>query len=238
MKLRDHQQRDGKKNDANEPASLAAHVSAASELEPAVQSGTRRGLVGVGGVLPPILDACCGSRMFWFDRENPLALYHDKRDEQHILCDGRELKISPDVIGDFTKMQFPDESFWLIVFDPPHMNSLGENSWLAKKYGRLIGDWRDDLRAGFEECFRVLKTNGTLVFKWNTTDITLDEVLALAPCRPVFGHTTGRQAKTVWVTFFKGGGAAELCETASERHEGEKHSSRLHDCPKPSATEQ
>lgn len=22
-----------------------------------------------------ILDACCGSRMFWFDKENPLALF-------------------------------------------------------------------------------------------------------------------------------------------------------------------
>ena len=28
-----------------------------------------------------ILDACCGSRMFWFDKYNPLALFVDKRSE-------------------------------------------------------------------------------------------------------------------------------------------------------------
>ena len=27
-----------------------------------------------------ILDACCGSRMFWFDKENPLTLFADIRD--------------------------------------------------------------------------------------------------------------------------------------------------------------
>lgn len=153
--------------------------------------------------LPPVLDACCGSRMFWFDRKNPLAIFVDKRSENHILCDGRKLEIAPDQVADFTDLPFPDNSFYLIVFDPPHMTSLGENSWLAKKYGRLIGDWKDMLRAGFEECFRVLKPNGTLVFKWNETDVKLKEVLELAPIAPLFGHTTGRQAKTVWVTFMK-----------------------------------
>ena len=32
-----------------------------------------------------ILDACCGSRMFWFDKENPLVLFADIRDEEHTL---------------------------------------------------------------------------------------------------------------------------------------------------------
>ena len=153
--------------------------------------------------LPPVLDACCGSRMFWFERENPAALFMDKRAEEHVLSDGRDLVISPDLIADFTNMPFPEASFYLVVFDPPHMNSLGANSWLAKKYGRLIGEWRDDIKEGFAECLRVLKPNGTLIFKWNTTDIPLAEVLALAPIPPLFGHTTGRQAKTIWVTFLK-----------------------------------
>lgn len=81
---------------------------------------------------PPVLDVCCGSRMFWFDPKNPNALFCDKREEKHILCDGRELIISPDVQCDFTALPFPDNTFYLVVFDPPHMNSLGENSWLAK----------------------------------------------------------------------------------------------------------
>lgn len=49
-----------------------------------------------------ILDACCGSRMFWFDKENPLALFADIRDEEYILCDGRNLKVHPDIVSDFT----------------------------------------------------------------------------------------------------------------------------------------
>lgn len=75
-----------------------------------------------------ILDACCGSRMFWFDRNNPDVLFADIRDEEHILCDGRELKIKPDVVMDFRDMPFQDNSFKMVVFDPPHLNRLGKLS--------------------------------------------------------------------------------------------------------------
>jgi SAM-dependent methyltransferase len=153
--------------------------------------------------LPPVLDACCGSRMMWFDCENPAAIFVDNRKESHILCDGRSLEISPNIIADFTSLPFPNETFYLVVFDPPHLASLGENSWLAKKYGRLIGEWRDEIREGFSECFRVLKPNGTLIFKWNATEIPLSEILKLAPQQPLFGHISGRQSKTHWICFLK-----------------------------------
>ena len=29
-----------------------------------------------------ILDFCCGSRMFWFDKENPHTLFTDIRDDE------------------------------------------------------------------------------------------------------------------------------------------------------------
>lgn len=45
-----------------------------------------------------ILDPCCGSRMFWFDKKDDRAVFTDKRSEQHILCDGRELIIEPDTV--------------------------------------------------------------------------------------------------------------------------------------------
>ena len=35
-----------------------------------------------------ILDACCGSRMFWFDRRHPDVVFMDRREETHTLCDG------------------------------------------------------------------------------------------------------------------------------------------------------
>lgn len=35
-----------------------------------------------------ILDACCGSRMFWFDKNRADTVYMDIRDESHTLCAG------------------------------------------------------------------------------------------------------------------------------------------------------
>lgn len=66
-----------------------------------------------------ILDATCGSRMIWFDKEHPNTVYMDNRQLESILCDGRTLNIHPDVVADFTDMPFEDESFHLVVFDPP-----------------------------------------------------------------------------------------------------------------------
>lgn len=83
----------------------------------------------------PILDVCCGSRMFWFDKENPLALFTDIRDFEDTLCDGRKISVKPDKIEDCTNLSFADNTFKLVVFDPPHLVRAGENSWLAKKYG-------------------------------------------------------------------------------------------------------
>ena len=147
-----------------------------------------------------ILDATCGSRMFWFDREHPDAVYMDNRQLTTTLCDGRTLNIHPDVIADFRAMPFPDESFYLVVFDPPHLARVGKNSWLAQKYGVLSEDWKNDIAQGFAECMRVLKPNGTLIFKWNEEQVTLSEVLSVLPEKPLFGN---RRAKTHWLVFMK-----------------------------------
>lgn len=151
-----------------------------------------------------ILDACCGSRMFWFDKENPNVVFADIRELDTNLCDGRTLVVKPDVISDFRQMIFEDETFHMVVFDPPYMNQLGKTSWMAQKYGVLLPTWKEDLKAGFDECIRVLKPNGTLIFKWNESQIKVSEVLDLIPYKPLFGHTTGRQSKTMWLTFMKG----------------------------------
>ena len=150
--------------------------------------------------IKPILDACCGSRMMWFDKQNPLAVFADSRNESHTLCDGRVLRINPDVQHDFRNMDFADESFNLVCFDPPHLVRAGEKSWLAKKYGVLSGNWQEDIKQGFAECFRVLKPLGTLVFKWSDEQINTSEALKLTPHKPLFGH---RRGKTVFLVFMK-----------------------------------
>lgn len=120
-----------------------------------------------------ILDACCGSRMFWFDKENPNVTYMDIRQEYEELETGHVVDVNPDVVGDFRNMPFEDDAFDMVVFDPPHLIHAGENSWLAKKYGKLDELWPEDIRQGFAECMRVLKPNGSLIFKWNEDQISL-----------------------------------------------------------------
>ncbi len=151
-----------------------------------------------------VLDACCGGRMFWFDKHYQNAVYIDIREEEkgHIqggYNPGHEIK--PDIIMDFRELGFPDKTFHLVVFDPPHLHNLTETSILRKKYGVLHKDsWKWDLSSGFNECWRVLNDNGTLIFKWNETEIKLKEVLDCFSERPLFGHPRG---KTIWCTFYK-----------------------------------
>jgi putative methyltransferase, putative len=153
--------------------------------------------------LKPILDPCCGAKMMWFDKQNQRALFGDVRSESHTLCDGRALEIKPDLVMDFTALPFDDETFRLVVFDPPHLIYAGEKSWLRKKYGRLNAQWRESLKKGFAECFRVLKPEGILIFKWNESQIKIKEVLALTDQKPLFGHPSGRKGLTHWYTFMK-----------------------------------
>lgn len=152
-----------------------------------------------------ILDACCGARMFWFDKNHPDALYVDNRTHTENLTNGQFLEVLPDVRMDFRALEFPDRWFSLVVFDPPH-TFAGPQSWLTKKYGRLDRKtWKHDLRQGFSECFRVLKSDGVMIFKWNDDKIDLKQVLSLAPYRPLFGNRSGKAAKTIWLTFMKTG---------------------------------
>ena len=150
-----------------------------------------------------ILDPCCGSRMFWFDKSNPLTIFGDIRELEDTLCDGRKLEIKPDINMDFRDIPFEDNKFKLVVFDPPHLKQVGKTSWMAKKYGKLGKDWEDDLRKGFSESFRVLENYGVLIFKWNEQQIKVSEILKLTNHQPLFGHKSGKLQKTHWLCFMK-----------------------------------
>ncbi|HEX8106686.1 MAG TPA: SAM-dependent methyltransferase [Kofleriaceae bacterium] len=157
-----------------------------------------------------VLDACCGSKMFWFDKADSRALFVDKRRETHPIdigtpgTKGRSpIVVDPDILADFAELPFPADSFSLVVFDPPHIERLHAKGLLTKKYGILSGDWRDMLRRGFAECFRVLKPEGTLIFKWAESDHPVSAILALTDEKPLFGHKSGKLGHTHWLVFMK-----------------------------------
>jgi hypothetical protein len=72
-----------------------------------------------------ILDACCGCKMMWFDKNDSRVTFADIRkgnlDVSHCTKNPGKKEINPDVIHNFKDMDFDDNSFWHIVFDPPHV---------------------------------------------------------------------------------------------------------------------
>ena len=157
----------------------------------------------------PILDACCGGKMFYFDKDDPRVLFQDIRHEEVTLCDGRKFEVNPDVIGDFTSMEFPNNTFSMVVFDPPHLRYWGMDrekqptGYQHIKYGTLRADWKETLAKGFAECFRVLRPGDFLIFKWNEHDIKVSTILKLTDQKPIFGHKSGKRANTHWICFMK-----------------------------------
>ncbi len=156
-----------------------------------------------------VLDVCCGSRMFWFKAEDDRAIFLDNRNETHTVRDSstraglRTIRVAPDQIADFTALPFESEQFSLVVFDPPHLTRAGKNGWQAKKYGKLEGNWKTMLSRGFSECFRVLRPEGTLIFKWNEYQVPVSQIISLSPVTPLIGQRCGKSAKTHWMVFLK-----------------------------------
>ena len=72
---------------------------------------------------------------------------------------------------------------------------------MKAQYGQLDKKtWKEDLIKGFNECMRVLKPNGTMVFKWADVQANINEVLNELPIKPLFGDQRG---KTRWIVFGK-----------------------------------
>lgn len=159
----------------------------------------------MGTIEKTVLDPASGSRMFYFDKDDERVVFGDIRTmEPRVFSNGQSVEVRPDRLMDFRALPFEDDRFRLVIFDPPHLTDAGPDSWIGAKYGCLSGGWRDDLKAGFAECFRVLAPGGVLIFKWSEVRIKVSEVLALTSERPLIGHRSGKRMNTHWITFMKG----------------------------------
>ena len=159
-----------------------------------------------------ILDVTCGARGIWFNKNHPNTIYLDiRKRKKGFVHERTNYEIKPDQVMDFRKLEFPDKSFKMVIFDPPHLKGIKENSWIGKKYGSLNSEsWKYDIRKGFDECWRVLEDFGVLIFKWSVTNdgrkgrnISLKEVLEISPEQKIVGHTSGTKSNTFWISFMK-----------------------------------
>jgi len=155
-----------------------------------------------------ILDPCCGPKHMWVNKNHPYTIYGDIRREKKGFVPSksdRTAQIKPDMIMDFRNIPFPDKSFKLVVFDPPHFVTSKMNRYTHIKYGILSPlTWRKDLKKGFNECWRVLDDFGTLILKWSEVSRSYREVLKVLGKQPLFHYIDGGKKKaTYWACFMK-----------------------------------
>lgn len=138
-----------------------------------------------------ILDLSAGNRAIWYNKKHPLAIYIDKR-----------AKVKPDIVCSSNKIPFWPQTFDLVVFDPPHLNT-GRKSKMSKVYGHhTTKQILNLLKKTSREAHRVTKPNALMALKWNTHDIKLQRVFDLMPdWEPLFGHLTkdGPRSQTYWI---------------------------------------
>ena len=152
-----------------------------------------------------ILNACCGSRMFWFNKKHPNTIFIDNRKYDKGFIDNRpNRELHPDRIMDFRDLKFPSKSFKLVVMDPPHLIAKKDGCRMTRTYGVLNKEtWREDIKKGFDECMRVLEDYGILIFKWNDASVKRKELLEVLDKKYLFGHPNGSKIPTHWFCFMK-----------------------------------
>ena len=151
-----------------------------------------------------VLDACCGGKHWWFDKSDIRIMALDIRSEpKGTISLQPNWSVEPDVIGSYCDMPFDDETFYLVLWDIPHKLRY-DKGLITKKYGFLGENWANETQQGFNECWRVLKQGGTLVFKWNDLDVKVSTMLNLFHTRPIAGTITKKGVNnTYFIVFHK-----------------------------------
>lgn len=160
-----------------------------------------------------ILDATCGQRGIWYQKNHPYVTFMDKREGifnsktlNQSFKNSRIIKIKPDVVSDWKNTPFNDEEFDMIIFDPPFIIRKDGNTpnTFVVTYSYLPKNrWEQELKLGIIEFFRILKKDGIFIFKWDEVDIKLKRVLKLFPYPPLFGSRVGQKNNMHWIVFIK-----------------------------------
>jgi len=153
-----------------------------------------------------VLDACCGPKFMWFNKNHPNVIYNDIREmEKGFIKNRQNIEIKPDTLHDFSNLPFPDKRFKLITFDPPQVICKSKTSTLVGCYGSLDKEYDVLFEKGIKELWRVLDDFGILFMKFNNVHINFDEVLKHFPQQPLFQTSTNRSKNvlTRWFCFMK-----------------------------------
>ena len=153
-----------------------------------------------------VLDACCGAKFMWFNKNHPNVIYNDIREmEKGFIKNRQNIEIKPDTNYDFCNLPFPDKRFKLITFDPPQVICKSKTSTLIGCYGSLDKDYDVLFQKGIKELWRVLDDFGILFMKFNNVHINFEEILKHFPQQPLFQTSTNRSKNvlTRWFCFMK-----------------------------------
>ncbi len=152
-----------------------------------------------------ILDATCGARTIWYQKNHPFVTFLDRRKEKittfkagYKLRTRRTINIKPDIVAEWQNLPFKAESFDMVVFDPPHIieKTITKTTKLKMHYGYFLeSNYKQILKEGIKDLFRVLKPNGILTFKWSENSKKSDDIIPLFPYQQLFGTRTGQANK-------------------------------------------
>jgi len=164
-----------------------------------------------------ILDATCGPKGMYhgltrqFTTEEIIFIDVRKGTFTSINYPDKSVTVQPDILADDRHLPFRDNTFTLIIFDPPH-GQYSMKSYLGPRFGGLTSR---ELRYLFIyaniEFHRVLKTPGYLLIKCVDSDDYDYKVkraftnfkLLLDIKYPSQAHTKGSKTNTHWLLYVK-----------------------------------